>query len=142
MKQGIRVIVCGGRDYGEVPSGLQGEQLGAAFYKAAAERHHLRASLDKIAEERGGFAVVFSGGALGADRHARGWAIDRFIEARVCYANWSKYGPKAGPIRNTVMLKTATPQLVIGFPGGDGTADMLRKARAAGVEVVEIGDPG
>ena len=30
-----------------------------------------------------------------------------------------------------------SPQLVIAFPGRHGTADMVRKARAAGVMVIE-----
>ena len=43
----------------------------------------------------------------------------------------------AGPVRNARML-VEKPDLVIAFPGGPGTADMVRRARAAGVEVVEI----
>lgn len=34
--------------------------------------------------------------------------------------------------------KEAKPDLVIAFPGGRGTADMVRRARAAGIEVREI----
>jgi len=30
------------------------------------------------------------------------------------------------------------PDLVIAFPGGRGTADMVRQARIAGVKVIEI----
>jgi hypothetical protein len=36
------------------------------------------------------------------------------------------------------MLDEGKPDLVIAFPGGRGTADMVKKARRAGVEVVEI----
>lgn len=36
------------------------------------------------------------------------------------------------------MLSEGKPSLVVAFPGGEGTADMVRKARAAGVEVVEV----
>lgn len=50
-------------------------------------------------------------------------------------ANWDFYGKKAGPIRNTWMLKYATPDLVIAFPGGGGTADMVAQAEAAGIDV-------
>jgi hypothetical protein len=35
------------------------------------------------------------------------------------------------------MLKEA-PDLVIAFPGGKGTADMIRKARKAGIQIVEV----
>jgi hypothetical protein len=30
------------------------------------------------------------------------------------------------------------PDVVIAFPGGAGTADMVRKARVAGVRVMEV----
>jgi hypothetical protein len=36
------------------------------------------------------------------------------------------------------MLDEGKPDLVIAFPGGGGTADMMRRARAAGVEVLEV----
>jgi predicted Rossmann-fold nucleotide-binding protein len=35
------------------------------------------------------------------------------------------------------MLAEGRPDAVIAFPGGKGTADMVRKARAAGLPVVE-----
>jgi hypothetical protein len=34
------------------------------------------------------------------------------------------------------------PELVIAFLGGRGTADMMRRAREAGIEVVEVGPKG
>jgi hypothetical protein len=36
------------------------------------------------------------------------------------------------------MLAEGKPDLVVGFPGGRGTAHMCSIARAAGVEVIEI----
>jgi hypothetical protein len=30
------------------------------------------------------------------------------------------------------------PDLVVAFPGGRGTADMVRRAKAAGCEVLEV----
>lgn len=33
------------------------------------------------------------------------------------------------------------PDLVVAFPGGRGTADMVKRARAAGVEVIEVDGP-
>jgi hypothetical protein len=36
------------------------------------------------------------------------------------------------------MLDSEKPALVVAFPGGSGTADMKRRAVAAGVEVIEI----
>ena len=36
------------------------------------------------------------------------------------------------------MLDEGKPDLVVAFPGGTGTADMIRRAKKAGVEVKEI----
>lgn len=52
-------------------------------------------------------------------------------------ADWSKYGKAAGPMRNQKMLDEYKPDLVVALPGGRGTADMVSRARVAGVEVIE-----
>jgi len=57
-------------------------------------------------------------------------------------ANWAGLGRKAGPIRNQEMLDQGRPNMVVAFPGGRGTADMVRRARGAGVEVIEVGEDG
>lgn len=36
------------------------------------------------------------------------------------------------------MLRDGKPDIVIAFPGGRGTADMICQARAAGIRVEEI----
>lgn len=37
------------------------------------------------------------------------------------------------------MIDEEQPDLGVAFPGGRGTADMARRARKAGVRVVEVG---
>ena len=44
----------------------------------------------------------------------------------------------AGPIRNKWMLDDAHPDLVVSFYGGRGTANMIKQAREAGVEVFDV----
>jgi hypothetical protein len=39
------------------------------------------------------------------------------------------------------MLMEGKPDLVVAFPGGRGTANMIEQARKAGVEVLEIKEP-
>jgi len=50
-------------------------------------------------------------------------------------AEWHRHGKRAGPIRNQRMLEEGQPDLIVAFPGGHGTADMVRRARQAGIEV-------
>ncbi|WP_226736027.1 hypothetical protein [Microvirga lenta] len=40
-------------------------------------------------------------------------------------------------IRSQPMLNVGKPHVVIAFPGGRGTADIVRQAKAAGIKVPE-----
>jgi hypothetical protein len=81
---------------------------------------------------------IIQGGASGADSLAREWAASNFIFCEHYPANWKLHGNRAGPIRNQQMIDEGRPDLVIAFPGGRGTADMINRARLAGVPVREI----
>ena len=94
-------------------------------------------TLDEIHEEKPIDAVVH-GGCSGADSLANKWAFDRGLPVIGVPANWSSYGKRAGPLRNGWMLKFVRVNLVVAFPGGSGTANMVSQARDAGVEVREI----
>jgi len=107
----MRVIVCGGRDF--------------------EDRDFLFKKLNMLNVEHG-FDVIYEGGARGADTFAREWAKEANIPCQTFPAEWDKYGAKAGPIRNQVMLDQR-PDLVIGFAGGRGTDHMLKIASKAGI---------
>jgi hypothetical protein len=85
---------------------------------------------------------IIEGGALGADRFARQWAIDRSIltDQYPVISEVDGPWPAAGPRRNQRMLIISKPDLVVAFPGGTGTADMVRRAHKASVTVMEIED--
>lgn len=85
-----------------------------------------------------GFTILIHGGAKGADLLAGRWAIDHSIPVKCYLANWSKYGRSAGPIRNRQMLADSKPDLVVAFHGGAGTADMVRRAKLAGIPVHQV----
>lgn len=67
-------------------------------------------------------------------------ALARGITVEPHPADWKRHGRAAGPIRNQKMLEEK-PEMVVAFPGGKGTADMVKKAGQAGIEVfvVEVG---
>ena len=114
----MRVLVTGGRDY----------QDSRRVY-AVLDKLHAEAGIDRLIE----------GGANGADRLAREWAENvGGVPVDTFEADWEHHGKFAGPMRNARMLAEGRPDLVIAFPGGRGTADMVRKARREGVKVVEI----
>ena len=110
---GFRVLVCGGRDYDD--------------------RDRVFSELDALQPIR----MVIHGNARGADSLAQAWCVSRRVQAVACPAQWSKHGKRAGPMRNEAMLGHS-PDLVLAFQGGRGTADMVSRARKAGVRVVEV----
>lgn len=117
---GIRVLVCGGRAYSDV------ERV---------------ASVLNVFHQTVGVGVLIEGGATGADAAAAAWAVSngiRLLVFPVSKEEWRRIGPAAGPIRNRRMLEEGKPDLVVAFPGGRGTANMMKQARAAGVDVHEV----
>ena len=113
----MRVLVCGGRDYSDVDRVY--EELDAIF-------------LEEDAVE------IIHGCARGADAIAAMWADERGVPVHAFPADWDKHGRSAGPIRNRQMLAEGKPDLVLAFPGGRGTANMIAQAKAAGVDVFEV----
>lgn len=109
----MRVLVCGGRKYDN----------GVSLYGVLGRLHREH-----------NIALVINGGAPGADSLASKWAKANGVPCQTHHAKWDRYGRRAGPIRNALMLDQ-NPDIVIAFPGGAGTADMVRRAQAAGVIV-------
>jgi hypothetical protein len=108
----MKLLVCGGRHY---RNGV-----------------HVRATLDAVHAERP-ITVLVEGGADGADSLARAWAKALRIRFHTYRADWQKLGKAAGPERNARMLRESKPDLVLAFPGGRGTVNMLGLAKQAGV---------
>jgi hypothetical protein len=82
---------------------------------------------------------LIAGGARGADIMAENYAEMLKIPRRIYYPDWNTYGRAAGPIRNRRMLIDGKPDLVIAFPGGKGTLNMVKQASKANVKVEKIG---
>ena len=62
-------------------------------------------------------------------------AEGRGVEVLECAADWKRYGGGAGTKSNRQMLDEY-PDLLVAFPGGKGTADMVQVATTAGLQVV------
>lgn len=120
MGEPFRVVVCGGRDYSDL----------CAIYT----------TLTALWREHGAL-VVIQGGATGADSLARAWAAENAVECITEAADWKTHGKAAGPLRNQSMLTKHKPDAVLAFPGGRGTTDMVKRARGAGVRIIEGNTP-
>jgi hypothetical protein len=115
----LRVLVCGGRDLQDV--------------------EFVESTLDRLLAARGPFERLIHGGARGVDRIAGAWARKHGVLEWDFLPEWHRAGTHDGSVRNQRMIAEALPELVIAFAGGDGTADMVERAKAAGIEVIEAG---
>ena len=119
----MRVLVCGDREWTHETT--------------------IRRRLQQLPRD----ATIVHGAARGVDRLAAviarrlGWSAEQ-IEAFP--AEWDRLGTSAGPRRNQAMLNSGI-DLVLAFHNdltqSKGTADMVRRAQAAGVPVEIIGQP-
>jgi hypothetical protein len=125
----MKILVCGGRNYGWLPA----DELGRKKPDMAAW-DTLYGVLDTylVADDD---ITIISGHAYGADQLAEAWADEREVPSMIFPAEWNLRGKAAGPIRNQRMLDEGKPDLVIAFPGGRGTDDMVARAEKAGVPV-------
>lgn len=121
MPTDYRVLVCGGRDFNDADKLID--------------------KLDLIKEEyvpEGSKFVLIHGDARGADYLANSWAEFHKFKIKKFPANWKKFGKAAGHIRNAQMLEEGSPDLVVAFPGGRGTLNMIQQAEKYGVPVLKI----
>lgn len=118
----MKLLVTGGRNYDDWDA-----------LRAALDEVHAATPVD----------LVVHGDYDGADQLARRWAERRrHAMGRVwhapCPADWDQFDKAAGPIRNSHMLDVHRPDLVVAFPGGRGTANMVEAALRWGVRVKDL----
>lgn len=109
----MKTIICGGRTYHMTPADLRW-------------LNGLRHTLP--------ITSVVSGCAKGADADGISWATYHGLEVHRFAAQWDALGLGAGLARNTGMANFA--EACVAFPGGTGTADMVRKAHQKGLQVL------
>lgn len=112
-----RVLVCGGRDYDDAD--------------------YLNRTLD-AAHAKEPISIIIHGAYRGADTLARKWANSRGVPHLPFVAPWKILGKAAGPFRNQMMIDQGKPDIVVAFPGNEGTADMIDKAYKAKIRVVDL----
>lgn len=112
-----RVLVCGGRDF--------------------TDRDFVFTTLDNFSLNHEVVCLI-AGGARGVDSLAKAWAVSRRIPTQIFPADWKKFGRAAGHLRNQQMLAEGKPTIVLAFPGGRGTENMVQRAEGSSVAVINI----
>lgn len=123
----MRVLVCGGRDYADKDKVWQALDGVFPISEPDAYGNYLPVG-----------TLIHGACPTGADHLADEYAVVNWLDLKRFPADWTAHGKAAGPIRNQRMLDEGKPDLVVAFPGGRGTADMVRRARQSGVPVMEI----
>lgn len=143
--QPIVVLVCGGRDF----ANLSDKKWGSEEWTTAVKQHQfISKSLSEFAIRHSKFYVpndnwlpfdicIIAGKATGADSAAVDWASVNWCSFKEYPADWKTHGKAAGYIRNKQMLEEGKPNFVLAFPGGKGTANMVKLAEDAGVPVIK-----
>jgi len=110
------VLVCGGRDYRDVA--------------------RVKDVLDRVNDLKP-ITKIVAGGATGADTAGVLWAMEQNVDKQEYFPDYKKYHPKKAPfMRNTEMLIKEQIDLVVAFPGNNGTADMVTKAEKRDIFVI------
>jgi hypothetical protein len=115
----VRVLVTGGRTYNDQQA-----------VNLILSRVHAKKPI----------TLLVHGDADGADTLAKQWATDHGIEHKpfpITKEEWERYGNRAGRRRNTIMFNASKPDLVVSFPGGDGTHHMELIAIKAGTRLLQ-----
>lgn len=118
----MKVLVCGGREYDNAYRVF--ETLSDLFIRS--EKYGRMSEIELV-----------QGGAKGADFLGRCWARCNGINHTEIKAEWNKFSRAAGIKRNEKMLSYG-PDIVVAFPGGKGTAHMVKISKEAGIKVLEV----
>lgn len=114
----MRLLVCGGREYTNKAKVFQ--------------------TLDRVNAKRAISILIHGDCKAGADQLAQQWAEQNNVHTARVTALWDQLGHAAGPVRNVIMGHVLRPEGVLAFPGGKGTANMVKVARALDIPVMEV----
>ena len=141
----MRVLVFGGRDYGDINPYLDIRTV--AILKESEKNLKniieyiygvdcLRQFVEDATQENP--LVFISGLATGADKLCFAYTEFPNVSIDKYPANWDKYGKMAGHIRNQQMLDEGKPDIAVGFPGGNGTKDMIKRLEKNKIKLIKF----
>lgn len=125
----MRLIVCGGREYDDVPRLWKIlDQIDARDIANGGEG--IRCLIDGAQEKE-----RKDGSKVGADYWAHQWALARNRPTDRFHADWDGEGRSAGPKRNARMADESGATHGLAMPGGRGTANMIENMHRVGLKV-------
>lgn len=119
----MKVLVCGGRDH-------------------VHDEAFIEQTMDRLLATHGPFERLMHGDARGVDQIAGKWARKHGILEWDFLPEWHHVEGEEAGRRNQYIIANGAPDLVIAFSGGVGTADMIKRAKDAGIKVIDVGAGG
>lgn len=98
-------------------------------------------SMDIFIEKYGLPHTMYFGECSGTDKLALRYVIensDKIFDYKIFYADWKKYGLRAGPIRNEEMIKISTHLLAFEHENSKGTKNAISLAKKYKLNVMII----
>lgn len=84
----------------------------------------------------GGRIIIITGGSGKVDRAAVEVALGLGLRCIIIPADWERYGTRAGPIRNTEIVKISDKIFAFWDEKSRGTMDVIKKGRKANKVVI------
>ena len=145
----MKIMVTGSRSWGACTEGIARHQSHMGRRYCPMWRDAIQVMSLAVIENLGPLEDIddvelVHGDCQGADHMAVAlWSLHDLGPITAYPANWKALGRRAGPVRNGLMV-SLMPWLVLAFHlnNSPGTADAIRQARAAGLEVVIYGKDG
>lgn len=129
----MRLLICGSREWGVLFTAFTPQERNERLE----EQELVRLVIEQLNPD-----LIIEGGAKGADYEASRVAKELAITFMEFPANWSKWGKRAGMVRNQKMLEDGKPDYILAFhrdiSKSKGTADMIRRAKRNGIPYLLI----
>jgi hypothetical protein len=122
----VKVIVAGSRDLDH----MEHDHVIAEAMSRWLREHGQCTPLEQV--------TVLCGECRGADAIGSAIAQASGMPVQSCPADWKTHGRSAGPHRNQHMVDEADGLVVVRYPDSRGSADVLRRAQAKGIPVVDV----
>lgn len=114
-----RLLVCGGRDFSN----------SALVYRVLEELHSAHR-----------FTLVIHGGERGVDSLTDAWAMNKRLPIEAYRPDWPLHGKLADAKRQVEMLRSGRPTMLVAFPGGKGTKNLVQLAYSIPIPTIILYD--
>jgi predicted Rossmann fold nucleotide-binding protein DprA/Smf involved in DNA uptake len=106
-------------------------KIGVVGSRSFNDYHFMKKMLDNFIVKES----IISGGAIGADKLAKRYAIDHSIPIKEFLPDWTRHGKAAGPIRNKIIVDNSDAIIAFWDGKSKGTKSTISIAKEQGKKV-------